>query len=62
MINQINAKEPDNGPFTGEHRPDLKPIDPRNTGNPTNDFHIMGSIDNETSYDVDDGTAIRSRF
>ena len=36
-------------------RPDLKPVDPRKTANPTNDFTIIGSIDNANTFDAATG-------
>lgn len=43
-------------------RPDLRPVDPRASASPTNDFTIAGSIDNENVFDVSTGKSIPSRF
>ena len=51
---QIEAPEP--------IRPNLKPVDPRNTASPTNDFTIIDSIDNHSSFDVASGESRPMRF
>jgi hypothetical protein len=43
-------------PFTDPHRPDLKPVDPRATASPTNDFEIAGSIDNQNTFNPSSGS------
>lgn len=39
----------------GSPRPDLKPVDPRGTASPTNDFDIVGSIDSNNVFHADSG-------
>lgn len=54
---------PENNPaFPDPTRPDLKPVDPRASASPTNDFYIAGSIDNESVFNVGTGQSERSRF
>jgi len=54
---------PDTNPaFPDPTRPDLKPVDPRGTASPTNDFTIAGSIDNESVFNVATGESECSRF
>jgi hypothetical protein len=43
-------------------RPDLKPDDPRGTASPTNDFTIVGSIDNESVFSASDGESHPMRW
>lgn len=43
------------GNFPDQHRPDLKPTDPRSTASPSNDFHVHGSIDNQTIFNAASG-------
>tara|TARA_R110000772_G_scaffold55075_4_gene125688 strand:+ start:581 stop:739 length:159 start_codon:yes stop_codon:yes gene_type:complete len=42
-------------------RPDLKPVDPRATANPTNDFDIIGSIDNANTFNAATGKSTSHR-
>ena len=46
--------DPDNRLISepGSPRPDLKPVDPRSTANPTNDFDIVGVIDSNNIFHV----------
>lgn len=39
----------------GSPRPDLKPVDPRATASPTNDFDIVGGIDSNNVFHVGSG-------
>ena len=39
----------------GSTRPDLRPVDPRATASPTNDFDIVGSIDNRSVFNAATG-------
>jgi hypothetical protein len=41
--------------FPDDHRPDLKPADPRGGNSAPNDFHIHGSIDNQTIFNAGSG-------
>lgn len=50
-------KDPDTGLISepGSPRPDLKPVDPRSTASPTNDFDIVGVIDSNNVFHVESG-------
>ena len=52
--------KPDTHPFPDEHRPDLRPNDPRATASGNPEFHIHGSIDNESCFDIGAGKSIPS--
>ena len=41
--------------FPDEHRPDLKPADPRGRNAAPNDFFVHGSIDNQTNFNAGSG-------
>lgn len=46
----------------GSPRPDLKPVDPRNTASPTNDFDVVGAIDSNNVFHVDSGDSSPMNF
>ena len=56
-----NPNDYDTDTYPDEHRPDLRPVDPRATASPSNDFHIAGSIDNESCFNVATGQSERSQ-
>ena len=41
--------------FPEAHRPDLKPADPRGRNSAPNDFHIHGTIDNQSIFNAATG-------
>ena len=46
----------------GSPRPDLKPVDPRATAAPTNDFDIVGSIDSNNVFNAESGESTPMNF
>lgn len=48
--------------FPDPIRPSLRPVDPRASASPSNDFRIAGSIDNESVFNAGTGQSECSRF
>lgn len=46
----------------GSPRPDLKPVDPRGTASPTNEFDIVGVIDSNNVFHVGEGESSSMNF
>jgi len=49
---------PDTNPaFPDQHRPNLNPVDPRATASSNPAFDVIGSIDNQSCFDLATGTS-----
>lgn len=56
-----NPNDYDTDTHPDEHRPNLSPVDPRATASGNPEFHIAGSIDNESCFNLATGQSERSQ-
>ena len=57
----MNPNDYDTETYPDEHRPNLTATDPRTSASPTNDFHIHGSIDNQSCFNAGTGQSERAQ-